>query len=39
MKFRKNVNKSRDQKIFTNTAQKSKAINYRLNPMRGGYRL
>ena len=39
MKYRKNVTKSKDQRVYSQTASKTKAINYRLTPMRGGYRL
>lgn len=38
MKYRSDVNKKKDKKIFTKTAQKTKKVNY-VMPMRGGIRL
>lgn len=39
MKHRKTVNPKKDQKIFTNTAKKTKKINVNPKPSRGGIRL
>lgn len=39
MKYRHKVKRSSDRKRFSNTAKKSKGINFKGAPMRGGIRL
>jgi hypothetical protein len=39
MPHRKSVNPKKDQRIFTNTAKKTKKINVNPKPSRGGIRL
>ncbi len=39
MAHRKSVNPKKDQRIFTNTAKKTKKINVNPKPSRGGIRL
>lgn len=36
---RKQISSKKSKKLFTKTAMKTKAKNYRPNPMRGGIRL
>lgn len=37
-KYRRGVDKSKDKKVFTKTADRTKALNF-AGPMRGGIRL
>lgn len=39
MAYREPVSKNLDKRIFTNTARRTKLINVRPKPMRGGIRL
>lgn len=39
MAHRKSVNPKKDQRIFTNTAKKTKKINVNPKPSRGGIRM
>lgn len=39
MAHRNEVNAKKDQKVFTNTAKKTKTMNIRKKPSRGGIRL
>lgn len=38
-KRRKKINQKRARKLFTNTADKTRALNLRAVPMRGGFRI
>ena len=39
MAYRKRVNKRFDKKVFSRTADRSRALNFAAKPLRGGYRL